>query len=672
LKLKGLNPYWKTDPSSPTYANYTFDYTTTPTIKCLSNRNITILSATSPVYNPNNATIVLEGSGITNLVVEMQNSSQTYPVAFDGIPGNSSNCTFTQKDGTINLSLKLTSKHVLKIGGNYKNQPPSPPSNIEPNSTHNTTPQITWNTAVDPEGQPITYYVNLYEGLDDNGMQLLANISTINTFYNISQPLDYFKTYFIKIYSMDTCSLFNCAYGRFKVVNTPPSAPEIAFDESSPGPNENITLRITTSSIDTDTDPVDKITYTYKWFKNHNLFLDPKMGPIVNCTATNLSINHEDTEVGDLFEVYVTAYDGINASNKVYASIKVINHPPKLNNSIEYIILDEDNVYYFSLDNVFSDSDSQELVISELSSDNLTITVFDNLTVEVKPKTDWYGMETIFFYANDSYSEIFDEVIITVNPVNDRPINNNFSFSVWEEDRNNITFTSNQASDVDDTNLIYQWDFGDGHMDENMVINHTYKRINLTKNYIVKLTITDGKLASECATQVVTIEAYFEPSIPDDNITKPDDNITVPDDNITKPDDNNTKPGDNDTKPDNNLTYDDADGDNLPDNWEIKYFGGINYYNGTHDPDNDGYTNIQEYHANTDPTNPISPPGTPDHDENVESPSNQGLNMVNITVVVVVIIIIVIVLSYLLLIKKKEKKSIVKEETDKVIEDSNK
>ncbi len=46
----------------------------------------------------------------------------------------------------------------------------------------------------------------------------------------------------------------------------------------------------------------------------------------------------------------------------------------------------------------------------------------------------------------------------------------------------------------------------------------------------------------------------------------------------------------------------DLDGDNLPDWWEVKYFGTITEQSGSDDYDHDGYTNLQEYASGTDPT----------------------------------------------------------------------
>jgi hypothetical protein len=50
-------------------------------------------------------------------------------------------------------------------------------------------------------------------------------------------------------------------------------------------------------------------------------------------------------------------------------------------------------------------------------------------------------------------------------------------------------------------------------------------------------------------------------------------------------------------------TVEDSDSDGLPDSWEYDYFGNLSQ-SGTDDPDEDGLTNLEEYQAGTDPTNP--------------------------------------------------------------------
>lgn len=54
----------------------------------------------------------------------------------------------------------------------------------------------------------------------------------------------------------------------------------------------------------------------------------------------------------------------------------------------------------------------------------------------------------------------------------------------------------------------------------------------------------------------------------------------------------------------------DVDGDGLPDNWEVTYFGSRTVQNGAGDFDGDGATNAQEYAAGSDPTSASSWPDT--------------------------------------------------------------
>jgi hypothetical protein len=53
----------------------------------------------------------------------------------------------------------------------------------------------------------------------------------------------------------------------------------------------------------------------------------------------------------------------------------------------------------------------------------------------------------------------------------------------------------------------------------------------------------------------------------------------------------------------------DTDADGLPDVWELNGFGSLNY-GPNDDPDGDGYTNLQEYQAGTNPANATSYPGS--------------------------------------------------------------
>lgn len=59
---------------------------------------------------------------------------------------------------------------------------------------------------------------------------------------------------------------------------------------------------------------------------------------------------------------------------------------------------------------------------------------------------------------------------------------------------------------------------------------------------------------------------------------------------------------------DNDNPAPDADGDGLPDSWEVTHFTNTTSQNGTGDPDGDGFSNLAEFQAATDPMDPASLP----------------------------------------------------------------
>jgi len=116
IKLRGNNPYIYSNSTDPSYANITYAYSNTPGIKHISNEEIDILSATSLSNNSNNATIVLDGTGTTNITVEMSDATENYTIYYDNVLCRTSNCTIiSQSQGEINLTLILGSEHEVNI-----------------------------------------------------------------------------------------------------------------------------------------------------------------------------------------------------------------------------------------------------------------------------------------------------------------------------------------------------------------------------------------------------------------------------------------------------------------------------------------------------------------------------------------------------------------------------
>lgn len=145
LKLHGFgnNPTWTTFPASadeadpaswaahqndPSNAVFTYDYTTTPAVKSITNEDISVLSATAPVTDSSDASIVLDGTGSTNLVLN------NYKRPFSGYT------TTINADGTATLAATglsdVTTINSVKM-------------DIVPDAGSVATTVTTWNTGAD-------------------------------------------------------------------------------------------------------------------------------------------------------------------------------------------------------------------------------------------------------------------------------------------------------------------------------------------------------------------------------------------------------------------------------------------------------------------------------------------------------------------------------------------
>jgi hypothetical protein len=143
VKLTGTNPYWQSNSTHPSYVNITYNYTTTPEIKSITNDEIMVLSATSPVSDTNQANITIEGSGTTNITVKMLNTALKYNVSLDDQLCDNMNCNISQTNGELNLSLSLSSEHQIFIytaaNGKLIVNLIAPPAGTTTNQDQNTT-----------------------------------------------------------------------------------------------------------------------------------------------------------------------------------------------------------------------------------------------------------------------------------------------------------------------------------------------------------------------------------------------------------------------------------------------------------------------------------------------------------------------------------------------------
>jgi hypothetical protein len=107
VSTTGSIPYLMTKPDQPSYADFTYIYIKTPNIKSISNTDVVVLAATCQSDISNNAQIILQGTGTTNLVVQMPDDSKLYTATFDGVE-----CDFTQDNGELTFMLNLDSEYA--------------------------------------------------------------------------------------------------------------------------------------------------------------------------------------------------------------------------------------------------------------------------------------------------------------------------------------------------------------------------------------------------------------------------------------------------------------------------------------------------------------------------------------------------------------------------------
>lgn len=122
-----------------------------------------------------------------------------------------------------------------------------------------------------------------------------------------------------------------------------------------------------------------------------------------------------------------TASDGIlEVTNDVKITVKHVNHAPEIVTPLEDITMDEDTVdETIDLDDVFYDLDDVDTLVFECSGNNYIDVVIDPVEhdVTLAPQENWHGEEYLTFSVTDNIVDpITDEILVTVNSVNDAPV----------------------------------------------------------------------------------------------------------------------------------------------------------------------------------------------------------------------------------------------------------
>ncbi|MCK5644150.1 MAG: hypothetical protein KAJ19_25345, partial [Gammaproteobacteria bacterium] len=225
------------------------------------------------------------------------------------------------------------SRHItLTLGPNAA---PPAPTNATPAETHNTTPLITWDPAIDPDGDAVKYCVNIWDGPAGAGSPLVDDVMVTNHSYQVLSPLEYGHTYTVEVISKDSYGMYSdMVQGQVDVVNT---APAITAIDGKAVPDDgsaitiagvvNTPVSIVVEAVDDDTDPTDILTFTDDAYF---FDIDPANGTIEWTPSSPQWGN---------YTVNITVSDGIGGTDTVTVlfTITTPNLPPVADAGDDYV-----------------------------------------------------------------------------------------------------------------------------------------------------------------------------------------------------------------------------------------------------------------------------------------------------------------------------------------------
>ena len=163
--------------------------------------------------------------------------------------------------------------------------------------------------------------------------------------------------------------------------------------------------------------------------------------------------------------VVFDASDGIlsKSSNNFDLIINNVNDAPTLLKNIPDLSWNEDEIYDLNLNDYFTDIDGDILSFG-FSNTNLNVIINNNGIASLNGNKDFYGSDTIKFYANDNNKIIESNLVkIEILSVNDEP--NIISIDIFDKNNNLISDVYEEkyylfraiVDDVENDALSYEW-----------------------------------------------------------------------------------------------------------------------------------------------------------------------------------------------------------------------
>ncbi|MEA1973406.1 MAG: tandem-95 repeat protein, partial [Candidatus Cloacimonadota bacterium] len=186
----------------------------------------------------------------------------------------------------------------------------------------------------------------------------------------------------------------------------------------------------TTYAFDEDTNPiVDFTEYITDIDPNDNLILSAVNGENISVSIDGFAVTYSATAnwngTEDIeFTINDNAGRAINIDT-ISVSVEYVNDSPFVENQISDFSFDEDtNNSSINLNTVFADVDlvyGDNLTFNYSGNSNINVEISNGI-VTLQPDQNWIGSESITFVTIDQdFATVSDEVVVTINNVNDAP-----------------------------------------------------------------------------------------------------------------------------------------------------------------------------------------------------------------------------------------------------------
>jgi PKD repeat protein len=279
------------------------------------------------------------------------------------------------------------------------------------------------------------------------------------------------------------------------VINVPPVAnnDDVTTDEDTP-------LVIDVLANDTDDNAIDPTSVTIITAPTHGtLDVNPLTGEITYTPNANFF-------GADTFTYTVQDNDALT-SNEATVTITVnpVNDAPVAND--DEATTDEDTPVLIIVLGNDTDLDgtldaTTVAIVSQPANGTLDV---NPLTGEITytPNANFFGTDSFAYTVRDNEGVVSNEATVTiiVNSVNDAPTADAGPDQTVNEG-DTVQFDGSASSDVEDADLEYEWDFGDGNTATGASPTHTYATVGL---FTVTLTVRDSEGATSTDRLTVTV-----------------------------------------------------------------------------------------------------------------------------------------------------------------------